>query len=154
MKNLYILLFAVFLVSAPATAQILDIYKEVSVILVGEGDAALEDGELPTALNKYEQAIVANPGNVAAYIGLGTVYLRIEALVTSLKYYDQALWLEPTNLNALELQAYAYLSEDSVDLARENLEKMQTICFDRDCSEEGRLAQAIDDHLEEYGSLS
>ena len=149
MKTITLLLIALFLTLTPANAQVLEVYKDVSVILAGEGDAALEAGDFRVALQKFEQAIVADPGNVSAYIGLGTIYLRIDSLPTSLKYYDLALWLEPTNLTALELQAHAYLSGDSLDQARLNLEKMQTICFDRDCDEEGRLKTTIEDHVEE-----
>lgn len=149
MKTIALLLIALFLTLTPANAQVLEVYKDVSVILAGEGDAALEAGDFRVALKKFEQAIVADPGNVSAYIGLGTIYLRIDSLPTSLKYYDLALWLEPTNLTALELQAHAYLSGDSVDQARLNLEKMQTICFDRDCDQEGRLKTTIEDHVEE-----
>lgn len=123
--------------------------QEVSTILVGEGDSALADGDLAGALRLYEQAVVSNPQNIEAYIGLGRLYLSAEILPSSLKYFNIALSLDPTNLATLELQSYAYLSQDSVDDAQSILMKMEQICIGRTCEEATRVSRAIEDHLQE-----
>lgn len=151
MKVFRIVIFLAFLaIPLVSAAQPSPDLQKVSNILVREGNTALTDGDLPLALKLYEQAVVSNPQNIAAYIGLGQLYLNAELLADSLKYFDIALSLDPANIGTLELQSYAYLSQDDIDLARSNLAKMEQICFDRECEEISRLSQAIESYnLEE-----
>ena len=152
MKKIFqicIVVTALFAGFSGAFAQPSVEWQTASNTLVGEGDMALADGDLPRALRFYEQAVVSNPQNIEAYIGLGRLYMNARILADSLKYFDIALTLEPTHLGTLELQSYAFLTTDAVDDARSNLAKMEQICFDRDCDETNRVSQAIEDHLSE-----
>jgi len=150
MKQLAVLLvFLTFGGTTAAWAENSQIYVEASAKLASEGKEAVAEDRLDDALKLYEQAVVANPKNVGAYVGLGEVHGAMGNLGTSLKYFSVALDLEPTNLPALEAQSMAYLKHDEVDRAEEGLTKIRRICQGDGCDAANRLSRAIGDYLNE-----
>lgn len=150
MKHLAILLLLLTFCGAPAAwAENSQVYLEASAKLTSEGETAAAEDRLEDALLLYEQAVVANPKNVSAYVGLGQVHGALGNLGTSLKYFSVALDIEPTNLPALEAQALAFLERDEVDKAEEGLTKIRRICQGDDCDAANRLTRAIGDYLNE-----
>lgn len=146
------ILLALALVSAGPAVSFADnapAYIRASVELADQGRAAAADERLSDALLLYEQAVVANPKNVTAYIGLGQVHELYGNLTTSMKYYDVALELEPTSLPALEAQAMVYLQRDEVDRAEENLTLIRRVCRDDGCEVANRVTQAIGQYLDD-----
>jgi tetratricopeptide (TPR) repeat protein len=127
-----------------SNAQISEPYGKISLSLVGEGNRALEAGNYNTALARFEQAMVADPQNIEAYVGLGSLYFEVKSYSLSLKYFDIALSLNPTSMPILELAAYSHLATDSLDEVEEIRKKMETICLGDSCEELERLNQALE----------
>lgn len=115
----------------------------VSPGLVAEGQTALAEGDLQKALSYFEQAMVADPTNPDAYVGVGQTYEAAGSAGLSLKYYTLAADLAPTSLNILELQGLAFIATESLDDAKANLEKMKTLCRQGTCPEVERLESAL-----------
>lgn len=125
------------------------VYLRASEILVEQGSELLADDQYGEARVFFEQALVANPKNALAHIGLGRVHRGLGNVTTGLRYFTVALELEPTNLEALEHQALTYLDRDSVADAEQNLTRIRRICGNNDCETSVRLAAAISAFLSE-----
>ena len=147
---LYLLMAGILSAPTAAVAQTSEPYREISTYLVGEGNSALDEGDLNTARDFFEQAVVSDPQNIDAYLGLGKTHFKADIYSVSLKYYEIALSLDPTSLGALEGQTYVYLAGDSLKAARENLTKLETICFSEDCAEVDRVTSAINDYVASF----
>lgn len=132
------------LAAAAQASQAPEKYRQISAHLTGEGFAALEAGRVDEAITAFEQAMVANPGNVEVYIGLGEAYYRAGSFGFSARYYGNALQLDPINRRALEGQGLAWLAMESPERARENLEKLRTVCGEQPCEEAARLGEEIE----------
>ncbi len=134
-----------------STAQSDEIdYAAASLQLAREGQIVLGNGDTAGALMLYEQAIVADPKNADAYVGLGRTHIKLERQPRGLKYFGIALEIEPTHLGALEGQALAYLSADDVAEAEKTLTKIRRICADAGCAEDDSVTDAIAGYLEEH----
>lgn len=147
---LYFLMAGLLAAPTVAEAQTSAPYREISTYLVGEGNSALDEGDLSTARDLFEQAVVSDPQNIDAYLGLGKTHFEADIYPTSLKYYDIALSIDPTSLSALEGQTYVYLAGDSLKAARDNLTKLETICFSDGCAEVDRVTSAINDYVASF----
>lgn len=111
-----------------AAFQTNDKYKQVSDKLVADANTALNSADKETAQTLFERALVADPANVAALLGLGRSHEAQDRIGKGLKYYRHALEVEPNNLTAIEVQSYAFLKQDLVDEAGDNLEKLKMLC--------------------------
>lgn len=109
-------------------AQVSDKYKDASHQLVSQAVAALKADKADEALALYERALVANPANLQALIGLGKSHEAQGRIGRGLKYYRQALAVDPNALPALEAQAVAFLKRDMVSRAEANREKLARLC--------------------------
>ena len=58
-------------------------------------------------------------------------------------HYEKALSINPKHLGALEYQGELYLALGDIESAKENLVKIDDICFTQ-CSELKQLKKAID----------
>lgn len=114
------------LIAGTATAN--DKYRDASRQLVGQADMALRTDDAETALTLYERALVANPANVQALIGLGKTHEIMGRVGRGLKYYRQALTVDPNALVALEAQAVAFLKRDMIDRAEANRARLARLC--------------------------
>lgn len=122
-------LSATLLISASAAAlQTGNDYQTISRALVADGRSALAQSDGATAQRLFERALVANPANVTALVGLGRAHEAQGAVPVSLKYYRRALDVEPNNLDALEAQALAFLKRDLFDEAELNRDKLKRLC--------------------------
>ncbi len=105
-----------------------DKYKDLSVQLVREAGVALVAERVGDAQFLYERALVADPANIDALIGLGKTHEASGKVGRGLKYYRQALAIDPNAFPALEAQAVAFLKRDMVDRAEANREKLARLC--------------------------
>lgn len=105
-----------------------DKYKDASRALVGQATMALKAEDAETALMLYERALVANPANLNALIGLGKTHEIMGRVGRGLKYYRHALEIDPNALTALEAQAVAFLKRGMVDRAEANRAKLARLC--------------------------
>lgn len=125
-------------------------YALASLQLAKQGEIVLGNGDTSGAKMLYEQAIVADPKNADAYVGLGRVHITLEKRAFGLKYFAIALEIQPTNLGALEGEALAYLSGDEVAEAEKALTKIRRICAADGCAEDKSVTDAIAGYLEEH----
>jgi tetratricopeptide (TPR) repeat protein len=127
---------------APARAQAVDAN---SVALQTEGERLAAAGELDNAIGYFETALVADPRNAAAYVGLGRVAVSQSLPGKAIGYFREALMLQPNSRSALAGQGAAYVRRGAVDRARANLVRIQTLCGGDACPEASELAAVIND---------
>ncbi len=113
---------------ATGTVAANDRYKDASRMLVSEASMALKAEKSEEALVLYERALVADPANLNALIGLGKTHEVQGRVGRGLKYYRQALAIDPNAQSALEAQAVAFLKRDMVDRAEANRDKLARLC--------------------------
>jgi len=140
-------LIAVFSFSA-VHAQTLPKYREISKQLVIEAKLALTSSKPETALLLFERAIVADPANTQALLGLGRTHELEGRVGRGLKYYRQALEIEPNDKFALRDQALAFLKQDLMDRADGNRAKLARLC-PNGCEALERVEVALKAHIAE-----
>ena len=133
------------ILSAPAFAQTAEKYRLLSSDLVKKADVSLKAEAPRDAQAIYERALVANPSNVDALVGLGRAHEAQGHTASGLKYYRKALEIEPNDRDALEVQALAFLKRNLADKAEGNREKLARIC-QGGCAE----LEAVESAIEEY----
>ena len=127
---------------APAAAKNVDEGSvKASLTLAAKAGAAMERGDLPAAQRLYETAVVANPANVAAFTGLGTVHEAREQPKLARKYYGIALSMEPSDPVALARLAGRDLATGDRPAAMERLRKLRVHCAA--CPETQNLSRAL-----------
>ncbi len=135
---------AVFL-TAGATAQSLTAvpYQRASQQLLEEGRQALAAGKVGTALKRFEEALVADPANVAALVAIGRAHEAMGQNEAARGYYLRALTVDPAYLPALEAEALLALKMGDREKALADLKTIQEICAPRDCPEQAHVATAL-----------
>lgn len=116
------------MLASSAFAQVSDKYKDASRQLVGQAMIALKAEKVEEAQILYERALVANPANLHALVGLGKTHEALGRVGKGLKYYRQALEVDPNAMVALEAQAVAFLKRDMVKRAEANRSKLARLC--------------------------
>ena len=119
-------------------------FRVASGAFVKQGYAALEAEKNWDALDLFEKAVVANPRNVSAYIGLGKAHEALGSISGGLKYYAIALELDPRQLSAWEAKVLAHLVIAELDQAEEAFSRILAVCADKPCLEGRRARAAID----------
>ncbi|WCL52735.1 tetratricopeptide repeat protein [Gimibacter soli] len=133
------------LLAAPVVAaQTAPQYQALSKDLVTQAEAALAKDAADAQL-LFERALVADPANVEALVGLGHAFEEQGKLGRSLKYYRQALEIRPNNVVALESQALAFLKRKLPDRAERNRARIAEICAN-DCPSLDKVTAAIEAH--------
>ena len=129
-----------------SAAQTNEKHQKISRQLVAEANSILQSDKSEEARHLYERALVANPSNIHALIGLGKSYDKAGKVGRSLKYYRQALEIEPNDLQSLMLQGKAFLKKGMADKAEHNRAKLTHLCA-AGCGELEMLDTAISEHL-------
>lgn len=142
---LVVVLGALIIVAPSASfAQTGKSFRVASDAFVEQGYAALEAEKNWDALDLFEKAIVANPRNVSAYIGLGKAHEALSSISGGLKYYEIALELDPRQLSAWEAKVLAHLVISELAQAEEAFSRILAVCADKPCLEGTRAKAAID----------
>lgn len=87
-----------------------------------------ENGDPVTAMRRFNQAFLLNPGNADVYYGYGTVYFNLGSMKAAREQYDKGLKLDPihtlmlTDYGTTYLGDYYELYDVDKDLAEEQLE--------------------------------
>ncbi len=148
MRHILILAVAlgVLILVAPSHsfAQTERSFRVASGAFVKQGYAALEAEKNWDALDLFEKAVVANPRNVAAYIGLGKAHEALRSISGGLKYYEIALELDPRHLGAWEAKVLAHLVISELVRAEAAYSRILAVCADKPCVEGRRAKAAID----------
>lgn len=90
---------------------------------LAQAETARESGDLPRAVDLYNQAISANPTLVKAYVYLGSVYFQTRNLDTAINTLTRASELDPKDAEAWRFLGYCYerrwdVKQESGDLQK------------------------------------
>lgn len=107
------------------------------------GEAALAAGNFQAADDALETALVIDPRNRQAFLGLARVAQRQKLYGQAIRFTNKALALEPNDVVALGLQGEAMVELGAVPRAQQNLAKIRQICGARPCAPAASLASAI-----------
>lgn len=113
-----------------------------SVALTRQGQALTASGEYDAAIDALETALVLDPRNRSAFIGLARVAQGQKLPGKAVGLYAEALNLEPNDVTALAGQGEALVQRGAVEKAKQNLDKLKTVCKDP-CPQATTLAAAI-----------
>lgn len=113
-----------------------------SVALAQQGQTLATAGQFDQAIDLLETALVVDPRNRAAFIGLGRVALAQRLPGKAIRFYGEALKLEPNDVNALAGQGEAFVQRGAVQRAQQNLARVQSVCKGA-CPQAATLAAAI-----------
>ena len=108
-----------------------------------EGEMLRVAGDLAAANGYFEAALVSDPRNAMALIGMGEIARAQNLPGKAIGYFREALALAPDSRAALLGQGRALVERGAVDRARASLAQLQTVCGDRACPEVATLAAAI-----------
>ena len=117
--------------------------SETSVALQRQAETLRASGDLEAAVGYYETALVADPRNVTALIGLGDLARQRELPGKAVTFYRDALTQAPDNRDALAGLGAAYVARGAVDRARTTLAQLQQLCGDTACPQVTTLTQAL-----------
>ncbi|MEQ1726131.1 MAG: tetratricopeptide repeat protein [Sphingopyxis sp.] len=115
----------------------------LSLAMQQEGARLFTNGELDAATDYFETALVADPRNADALIGLGDIARRQQLPGKAIGHFRGALRLRPDNPRALAGQGSAYAARGAMALARQNLAQLQNLCDEEACTEVTELNAAI-----------
>lgn len=119
-------------------------FRIASDAFVQQGYAALGAEKNWDALDLFEKAVVGNPRNISAYIGLGKAHEALSSISSGIKYYEIALELDPRHLSAWEAKILAHLVISELVQAEEAYSRILAVCADKPCLEGTRAKAAID----------
>ena len=110
--------------------------------LLAQGRALKAAGNLDGATDTLETAVAVDPRNRGAFVALAEIAEARELPGKSLRLYREALLLEPNDVAALRGQGEALVAKGAINLARQNLTKIRTLCKGT-CPDATRLAAVI-----------
>lgn len=113
-----------------------------SLTLAQQGQALTEARKYNEAVDALETALVVDPRNRSAYIGLARVAQAQKLPGKAIRFYAEALKLEPNDVTALAGQGEALVQRGAVERAKQNLVKVQNACKTA-CPQATSLAAAI-----------
>ncbi|AEI36929.1 MAG: tetratricopeptide repeat protein [Zymomonas mobilis subsp. pomaceae] len=99
-----------------------------SVNLMLHGEKLQQEGHLVQAAQMFESALAVDPRNKNAFTALGKVAFAQGLPGKSIRFYREALNIDPNDLTALEAQGESMVAQGAVARAKQNLEKIKTIC--------------------------
>ena len=113
-----------------------------SVALAQQGQALAQQARYQEATDLLESALVVDPRNRQAYIGLAKAAQGLKLPGKAIKFYFEALKLEPNDVAALAGQGEALVQRGAVERAKKNLERIKTLCANP-CPPANQLAAVI-----------
>jgi tetratricopeptide (TPR) repeat protein len=115
----------------------------LSIAMHAEGVRLLAERQADAAQGYFETALVADPRNADAFVGMGDVARAQNLPGKAIGYFREALALSPGHRVALLGQGQALVARGAIDRARENLAALQAQCGERRCAEVAALTNAI-----------
>ena len=134
-----LMLYAALTLSASAYAGM----PELSERLLAEGRGLAQAGNLDSARQMLERAIVAEPANALALAWLGVTHDGLGNGETAQKYYQLAMDVDPDHPRVLLLAGLGDIGAREIDQARGKLARLHVICGE-DCSEAQELGAALE----------
>jgi tetratricopeptide (TPR) repeat protein len=109
------------------------------------GHDAIGKQDFRQAIAWFSQAAAASPKDADAANYLGYAHRKLGDFESALKFYNRALELNPKHLGALEYLGEAYLELQDLPKAKDQLAKLDDICW-LGCKEYRDLKAAIRDY--------
>lgn len=113
-----------------------------AVMLVAEGRALLDSGDVQGAIDSFEAALAVDPGHARIYVDLAAAARADGLQGKAIHYYREALEHEPGNLVAITGEGEALVEKGAVSRAKQNLARLESLCG-TSCAETQTLAAAI-----------
>ena len=113
-----------------------------SVALTQQAQSLATQARYQEATDLFESALVLDPRNRQAYIGLARSAQGLKLPGKAIKFYFEALKLEPNDVAALAGQGEALVQRGAVERAKKNLERIKTLCANP-CPQATQLAAVI-----------
>lgn len=135
--------FAVLLASTGVSQTPDNQLNPRSVELLKQGEAAIAAGNFQAADDALEAALILDPRNRQAFIGLARVAQRQKLYGQAIRFTNRALALEPNDINALQVQGEAMVEMGAVARAQQNLARVRKLCGSQPCPQATRLSTAI-----------
>lgn len=110
--------------------------------LIDSGRTALASGDFDGAIDRFEAALVLDPGNANGYLELAKVARAKGMQGQAIHYYREAQERDPGNLAAISGEGAALAEKGATARAERNLAKLQSMCG-TGCAEAGELATVI-----------
>ncbi len=113
-----------------------------SAELVTTGDTQVASGNFDAGRDAYEAALVIDPSNAAAFLGLAKVARAQGLYGRAIAFYRHVLSLDPDSLLAISGEGEALVERGALQKAQRNLARLQGLCGEN-CAETRTLAAAI-----------
>jgi Tfp pilus assembly protein PilF len=111
--------------------------------LIVQARAATLANKPADALDLYETAMISDPTNPAAYVGLARTYETLGLQGKALRYYREALELNPNDVGVLESQALLMIAKGKNDKAQASLDRIKRLCAKTACPASARVESAL-----------
>ncbi len=95
-----------------------------------------------SALKSLQKYIYENPENADGWNLIGFTSRKLKIFDDAEKYYQAGLEIDPEHKGIIQYQGELYLETDRLDLAKDNLEKLNDLCV-FNCKEKKELAELI-----------
>lgn len=100
----------------------------LSVEMTAQGKVAEQAANYDVAIDVYESALVADPRNAEAIMGLASVARKQGLPGKAISLYREALLLDPDDTEALGGIGLAYVDKGAMAKANETLARLEKIC--------------------------
>ena len=110
--------------------------------LLAMGRAAMASGQADAATDRFEAALVLDPGYAPTYLELAEAARMRGMQGQAIHYYREAQTRDPGNLQAIAGEGAAMAEKGATAKAEQNLAKLQSLCG-TNCVEAGELAAVI-----------
>ena len=102
----------------------------------------INDENFEDALLELEVFVYDNPQSADGWNYIGFVSRQLEKYEDAERYYELGLEINPKHKGILEYQGELFLKTNRIDLARENLSKLNDMCS-FNCTYRDQLAKKI-----------
>lgn len=100
-------------------------------------------GKLETAEDLLETSLAVDPRNRGAFVDIARVAEKQHLFGKAIRMTNKALQLEPNDPDAIAVQGEAMVEMGATARAQANLQKLQTVCGAKPCSQVAQLSAAI-----------
>jgi tetratricopeptide (TPR) repeat protein len=114
-----------------------------SVELMHRGQQLMSAGKLEDAENMLETALAVDPRNRWVYVELARVADKQHLYGKVIRMTNKALIMEPNDRDAIAVQGQAMVEMGATARAKENLQKLQSICAPKGCPQVAELSAVI-----------
>lgn len=114
-----------------------------AAMLIAEGNAALQAGEVQTAVDAFEAALAVDPGYTPTLLHLAAAARAAGLQGKAIRYYRVAQEREPKNLDALAGEGAALAEKGALAKAKEKLAQVEKACGKQPCAPAQLVTAAI-----------